>query len=134
MLAEGLITTGVLRLLAEENGGPLYTETLAFTAFALDEFKKRAERDGAALVILASHRMRRVPDGGGVLARLNELASERRIPVVDHGDFINGQGAVPRDAKWAHDIHWNLAGHRWAAEALLEYLKQNQELCGAGSR
>ena len=127
LLPEGL-TNGVLRLLAEENGGPLYTETLAFTAFALDEFKKRAERDGAALVILASHRMRRIPDEGA-LARLNELASERRIPVVDHGDFINGQGAELRDAKWAHDVHWNLAGHRWAAEALLEYLKQNQELC-----
>ncbi len=129
LLAEGLVSTGVFRLLAEENGGPLYTETLAFTALALDEFKKRAERDGAALVILASHRMRRVPDGGGALARLNELASERRIPVVDHGDFINARGAEPRDAEWAHDNHWNLAGHRWAAEALLEYLKQNQGVC-----
>ena len=114
-------------LFAEENDGPLYTETLAFTAFALDEFKKRAERDGAALVILAQHAARRY--GGRVLARLNELAAERRIPVVDHADFINRQGAELRDAEWAHDGHWNLAGHRWAAEALLEYLKQNQELC-----
>ena len=114
-------------LFADENDGPLYTETLAFTAFALDEFKKRAERDGAALAILAQHDARR--HGGGVLARLNELAAERRIPVVDHGDFINRQGAELYDAEWAHDGHWNLAGHRWAAEALLEYLKQNQELC-----
>ena len=114
-------------LFAEENDGPLYTETLAFTAFALDEFKKRAERDGAALAILAQHAAHR--HGGGVLARLNELAAKRRIPVVDHGDFINRQGAELRDAEWAHDRHWNLAGHRWAAEALLEYLKQNQGVC-----
>ena len=118
----------VMRLLAEESGGPLYTETLAFTAFALDEFKKRAERDGAALVILASHRMHLRPYGGG-LASLSDLAAERRIPVVDQGDFINRRGAEPSDAQWAHDGHWNLAGHRWAAEALLAYLKQNQELC-----
>ena len=124
LLAEGSITKG---LFAEENDVPLYTETLAFTAFALDEFKKRAERDGAALVILASHRM--VDDGDVPLAELREMASERRIPVVDQGDFINRRGAELHDASWAHDNHWNLAGHRWAAEALLEYLKQNQELC-----
>ena len=126
-----LVPAGPIRqvnlLFAEENDGLLYTETLAFTAFALDEFKKRAERDGAALVILAQHAAHYY--GGGVLARLNELAAERRIPVVDQGDFINRQGAELRDAEWAHDGHWNLAGHRSAAEALLEYLKQNQELC-----
>ena len=122
MLAEGNINQELSRLLTEENGGPLYTETLAFTAFALDEFKKRAERDGAELVILTTHYR-------SGLARLSELAAERRIPVVDHGDFINRRGAEPSDAQWAHDGHWNLAGHRWAAEALLEYLKQNQELC-----
>ena len=127
ILVPRAINRQVSLLFAEENDGPLYTETLAFTAFALDEFKKRAERDGAALVILAQHAARRY--GGGVLARLNELAAERRIPVVDHGDFINRQGGRLRDAEWAHDGHWNLAGHRWAAEALLEYLKQNQELC-----
>ncbi len=111
----------------EEEGELWHTETLAFTAFALDEFKKRAERDGAALVILAAHRM--VNDGDVPLAWLSELAAERRIPVVDQADFINRQGAELRDAEWTHDGHWNLAGHRWAAEALLEYLKQNQELC-----
>ena len=117
-----------IQMLPEEIGGLVYTETLAFTAFALDEFKKRAEHDGAALVILAAHHMHRSRQKAA-LAMLSEMAAERRIPVVDQDDFIIRQGAERSDARWAHDAHWNLAGHRWAAGALLEYLKQNQELC-----
>ena len=49
----------------ERNDSPFYKEALAFTAFGLDEFKKRAERDGAALVILATHRMRYFGERGG---------------------------------------------------------------------
>ena len=45
------------RLFREGNASPFYKEALAFTAFGLDEFKDRAERDGAGLVILATHRM-----------------------------------------------------------------------------
>ena len=29
-----------------------------------------------------------------------------------------------------HDDHWNAAGHRWAAEALFDYLEQHPETCG----
>ena len=114
-------------LFQEGADSPFYEEVLAFTAFGLDQFKERAESDGAALVILATHRMRRF--GGGAFARMNEMAVERGIPVIDQGDFIHRQGAELRDAKWAHDDHWNPTGHRWAAEALLEYLKRNQDVC-----
>ena len=60
---------------------------------------------------------------------MNELAAERRIPVIDQADVIYSQGADLRDAGWAHDDHWNPTGHRWAAEALLAYLKRNQDVC-----
>ena len=53
----------VFSLFQEGNASPFSKEALAFTAFGLDEFKERAERDGAALVILATHRMRLF--GGG---------------------------------------------------------------------
>ena len=114
-------------LFREESDSPFLKEALAFTAFGLDEWKKRAERDGAALVILASHRMRRY--GEGTFARMNEMAAERSIPVIDQADFIYRQGAELRDAEWAHDGHWSPRGHRWAAEALLEYLERNQDVC-----
>ena len=115
-------------LFQEGNDSPFYEEALAFTAFGLDQFKDRAGRDGAALVILATYRMHRF--GGGTFARMSEMAAERGIPVIDQSDFIHRQGAELRDARWAHDDHWSPTGHQWAAEALLEYLKQNQDVCG----
>ena len=37
--------------------------------------------------------------GGGTLARLNEMAAERGIPVIDQGDFIDHQGSELHDAR-----------------------------------
>ena len=107
---------------------PVYEDALDFTAFALDQFRERADRDGAALVILTSNNMGTRGDLG--FDRLTALAEARGIPVIDYHDYVLRQGAEPRrDARWEHDFHWNIAGHRWAAEALLEYLKANQEIC-----
>lgn len=104
---------------------------LDFTAFALDEFKERTGRDGNTLVILATHRMtlRTFENGVSPLDGLKEMAATLGIPVIDQADYILRQGGGLIDAQWRHDAHWNLAGHRWAAEALLEWLKDNQEVC-----
>ncbi len=107
---------------------PVYEDGLDFTGFALDQFKERADRDGAALVILSTHYIGTRGDLG--FDRLTALAEPRGIPVIDYNDYVLRQGAAPRrDTRWEHNRHWNIAGHRWAAEALLEYLKANQEIC-----
>ena len=111
---------------------PVYEDALDFTGFALDQFRKRADRDGAALVILSTHHMGTRGHLG--FDRLTALAEPRGIPIIDQHDYITRQGAEPRDAIWAHDGHWNAAGHRWAAEALLEYLKENQATCTTRKR
>ncbi len=112
---------------------PVYEDALDFTAFALDQFRERADRDGAALVILTSHYIG--TRGNLAFDRLTALAEPRGIPVIDYYDYVLRQGAMPsRDAAWAHDGHWNVAGHQWAAEALLEYLKQNQAICTTRKR
>ena len=106
----------------------VYEDALDFTGFALDQFRERADRDGTAVVILSSHVMG--TRGDLAFDRMTALAESRGIPVIDQYDYITRQGAkFWRDATWAHDGHWNTAGHRWAAEALLEYLKANQEIC-----
>ena len=119
---------GVDRTFADDVLPPAFKDALEFTAFGLDQFKARAERDGAALAILASHRM--AIAGDRVFDRLRVLAGTLRIPVIDQADYILRQGMRLEDAQWRHAPHWNVAGHRWAAEALLEWLQDNQEVCG----
>ncbi len=110
--------------------GPAFEEACEFTAFGLDQFKERTDRDGSALVILAVH-SRRGEDF--LVDRLNSMAEARGIPVIEEYDYILGRGARIKDSHWPHDGHWNATGHQWAAEALLAYLKQHPEICSSAS-
>ena len=107
---------------------PAGSVALEYTGFALDQWKLRSERDGFVLAILSAHMMG--TQGNLRFERLKGLASSRNIPVVDQHAYILRQGRRIRDAHWAHDAHWNARGHRWAAEALLEWLEANREACG----
>ena len=78
-----------------------------------------------SLVILSTLRSR----GNPAFDHMDALASERGISVIDLSDYIRRQGFKHKDARWRHDTHWNAAGHQWAAEALLEYLKRNPTVC-----
>ena len=106
---------------------PAFQEAVEVTAFALDQFKDRIERDGGSLVILSTHTMG--TRGSVLFDVLSALAEARGIPVIDQYDYILRQGGKIEEAHWAHDQHWNPTGHRWAAEALLEYLQQHLEVC-----
>ena len=119
------------RAFAADALAPIYEEAVAFTGFAFDQFQARAKRDGARLLILASHNTRL--HGERVFARLAALAAARGIPVIDQHDHIVRQGASPQtEAHWPTDNHWNAAGHQWAAEALLEHLTRHEEICAGG--
>ncbi len=117
----------------KRSSSPVVAYALELTAFALDQFKKRTDRDGASLVILATHRIG--TRGSLLFDRMNALAEARRIPVIDQYGYILRHGHRVEDAHWPHDNHWSLTGHRWAAEALLEFLKRRPETCdGAAPR
>ena len=106
---------------------PIFEDALQYTRFALEQFRQRADRDDAKLVILVTHMLK--THGTLVFGRLSEMAATLDIPVIDQGDYILRQGAKLSDAQWPHDGHWNPAGHRWAAEALLEHIKEHPAIC-----
>ena len=122
--------TRINRTFEREELPPVFKEALEFTAYALDQFKARADQDGVSLIILSTHTMG--ARGALPFDRMNALANERNIPVIDQTDYIRRRhGERIADAHWKHDRHWNTTGHQWAAEALLEYLKQNPHICCA---
>ena len=58
------------------------------------------------------------------------MAGARGIPVIRLHDPIIRRGGRVEDVNWPHDDwHRNLPGHRSAAEALSEHLKQRPETC-----
>ena len=107
---------------------PVFEDALDYTAFALEQFEERADRDGVRLVILASHVVKNA-EAAGIHLALDEMAATLGIPVIDQADYILRQGARLADAQWPHDGHWSPAGHQWAAEALLEYLDGHRAVC-----
>ena len=117
----------ILRVFARRDLPPFFEDALEYTRFALEQFKERADRDGANLVILASHTLK--TRGARMFERTSEMAAALGIPVIDQAGYILRQGARLTDAQWPHDGHWSPAGHQWAAEALLEYIEQRPEVC-----
>ena len=112
----------------QEHLTPAFQEALEYTAFGIEQFKRRTDRDGAALIILAA------TDSMGTRGhphfdRLNSIAEPLGIPVISQYEYVVSQGHNYQDARWRYDPHWNATGHQWAAEAVLEWLKANQGVC-----
>ena len=118
-------------LFAAEQLPPPYAAELEYTVFALEQFRRRADRDGASLVILATHHLR---PGEPLFDRMRAIADELRIPVVGLYGHIVRRGGRVRDAHWRHDYHWTPAGHQWAAEAIFEHLRRRPDTCARGPR
>ena len=116
-----------LRKLLQDPTLPLFGEAMEFTAFALDEFQRRVAASGASLwLFLASG----ATDAADPLRVFVEgLAEARGIPIVSLHDYLVRQGREPKEGIYS-DAHWNPTGHQWAAEALLERLRQGPEVCG----
>ena len=79
-----------------------------FTLWALAGFKGRADRDGAALVVLAAHAVGKSMSVSGFLQSKAALLG---IPVISQHDWIVRSGRRAEDAQFRHDIHWNAQGH-----------------------
>jgi len=107
---------------------PVFEEALEYTAFGIDQFKQRTDRDGVKLAIVATTN-KMGTQGDPQFDRLNAIAEPRGIPVISQYDYIARQEYAAEDGLWSSGGHWNAAGHQWMAEAVLEWLKENQEVC-----
>ena len=106
----------------------VYEESLEYTAFGIEQFKRRVDRDGAQLAILAATQdMGR--RGDPQFDRLNAIAEARGIPIISEYAYTVRQGYDTEQGILSYDGHWNADGHQWAAEAVLEWLKENQDVC-----
>ena len=121
-------TVSIKRPYTETTLPPGYEEALEYTAFGIDQFKRRADRDDANLAILAatSHMGTR---GDPQFDRLHAIAEPLNIPLISDYEYILKQGHDAQDGTWTFDGHLNATGHQWAAEAVLEWLKRNQHMC-----
>lgn len=115
--------------LQDEHPPPVHREALGALRFALEQFRERAERDGAALVILATQRFQNVRAGLAPPFPNSGPEEVEDIPVITQRAHFRAEGLRSRDMRWDNDIHWNPVGHHWAAVAILEWLRQNPEVC-----
>ena len=61
------------------------------------------------------------------MKRITGIAARVGVPVLDLYAAFAERGDW-RDTEFAYDNHWNALGHRWAAEALADYLLEHREL------
>lgn len=78
-------------------------------AFAQDQFKVRADRDGATIIILLIYD--KIVPKNKIFDLVNGMAEDRDIRVIDQYNCIMRQGGRVEDAHFPHDAHWNPAGH-----------------------
>ena len=99
----------------------VFQEVWGITKFTLGQFKRRADHDGVDLMILSAYILG--DEGDPMFDVLNGIATSLDIPVVSQQSYIDRQGYSTRDARFRNDLHWSPTGHRWAAEAVWEYVE-----------
>jgi lysophospholipase L1-like esterase len=107
------------------NPGPLppaFEEAVALTRCSFQEWKRLAEREGLPLIAVAAPGLTGTEsDKTGYLQRVLSILDESKIPLLNlYPEFVK-RGNVP-DAHLKFDGHWTVTGHRWAAEAISDYL------------
>ena len=108
---------------SREPMAPVFKEAIEYTGFAFDQFLERARRDKFKLVILAESGL------GEQRYYLSPLAKARDIPIIDQRQYIESVGGDVGKVHFPHDGHWSPQGHRWAAEAVLNFLAENPLYC-----
>lgn len=105
---------------------PAFEDALVLTRHAIDQWKMIGERDGFRVVLVAAENLTgvgsdEVRDGKLQLTRFQDIAIAEQLPFLDLRTHFARHGDL-EDAHWKLDGHWNEQGHRWAADAIFEFL------------
>lgn len=115
---------------------PAFQEAIALTRYALEQWKAVAARDRFRLVVAGTANLTRgetdeLSEGTLYLRRFRETVEQVGLPFVDFQPYLARQPDRTA-AVWRHDAHWTGTGHRWAADALFEYLTAGGFLPASG--
>ena len=119
---------------------PLFQRAVASTEHALRLFKERTKNRGEALLLVTTpgvvggrqycgDNCCYALDERNQLKRITRMAERVGIPILDLYSVFAERGDW-RDATLPYDAHWSALGHRWAAEAIADYLVEHRELLG----
>jgi hypothetical protein len=90
------------------------------TEHSMDQWVDLARREHFRIVALM---LQEFDDMPWQAAQWRRILGERKIAAIWHGDFIRSRGHDPRAAHFPRERHWSPLGHRWAAEAVADFLK-----------
>ncbi len=119
---------------------PVFQDAMTMSKEAIRRFAARSRHDDIKLLALGTHSLirheglskthkeRKLSDDL-YRDRMKKLFEDEGIPFIDQGAYIKQQGIPISDAYFKSDSHWNALGHRTAAEAVFQYLKDHPEVC-----
>ena len=106
---------------------PAFEEAIDLTRCTFVAWKALAETDHFRLVLMATDNVTKAGwmkyEEYGQIDRLKNISRELNLPLLDLYPIFSRNGGAG-SARWKHDGHWNPTGHRWAADALLDFLTQ----------
>jgi hypothetical protein len=96
------------------------------TRYAVHIWKEIGQEDGFSVVLVAAENVTgsstdEVRDGALPLTRFRDIATAEGLPFLDLYPEFLARGD-PESAHWRTDGHWNEHRHRWAADAVFEFL------------
>jgi len=104
---------------------PAFDEAVELTKCAFVAWKTLAEKDHFRLVLMATDNVTKGAwmnnEEYGQIHRLKSISRDLNLPLLDLYPIFSRKGGVAV-ARWKHDGHWNPIGHRWAADALIDFL------------
>jgi lysophospholipase L1-like esterase len=122
----------------EDKMPPAFEEAVELTKCSFQMWKQEADGIGVPILVVATQHVTgygliKRPPKTGQIDRLRTMLSQLQIPLLDLYQATAASGDW-REARWKYDGHWNPVGHRWAANALSDYLKQQGYLERPGER